>query len=99
LAAAFPRIGDAKARYAPSGLAGDPPYPGDLPTGCTFHVRCPWATDECATTDPALRQTEPGRAVACIHADGTNAKTDTPRAPAVDTRAAEDGDVAVEEHA
>jgi peptide/nickel transport system ATP-binding protein len=99
LAAAFPRIGDRAARYAPSGLAGDPPYPGDLPTGCTFHVRCPWATDECATTDPALRQTGPGRAVACIHADGTNAKTDAPRAIAVDTRGDPAGDVAVEEPA
>jgi peptide/nickel transport system ATP-binding protein len=84
LAAAFPRIGDTAARYAPSGLAGDPPYPGDLPTGCSFHVRCPWATDECATTDPVLQQTRPGRAVACIHADGTNAKTDTPRAVAIE---------------
>jgi peptide/nickel transport system ATP-binding protein len=83
LAAAFPRIGDRAARFAPSGLAGDPPYPGDLPTGCTFHVRCPWATEECSTIDPSLRQTEPGRAVACIHADGTNAKTDAPRAVAV----------------
>jgi peptide/nickel transport system ATP-binding protein len=83
LAAAFPRIGDTEARFAPSGLAGDPPYPGDLPAGCTFHVRCPWATDACATVDPPLRSTAPGRSVACIHADGTNAKTDTPRAVAV----------------
>jgi peptide/nickel transport system ATP-binding protein len=95
LAAAFPRIGDSAARFAPSGLAGDPPYPGDLPTGCTFHVRCPWATDECATTDPALRQTSPGRAVACIHADGTNAKTDAPRAIAVDTGDAKKSNLAI----
>jgi peptide/nickel transport system ATP-binding protein len=80
LAAAFPRIGDRSARYAPSGLAGDPPYPIDLPSGCTFHVRCPWATEDCASTDPALRSTGPDRAVACIHADGTNAKLDTPKA-------------------
>jgi peptide/nickel transport system ATP-binding protein len=100
LAAAFPRIGDGNARYAPSGLAGDPPYPGDLPTGCTFHVRCPWATEECSATDPRLRQTEPQRAVACIHADGTNAKTDTPRALAVSTSdGGASGDVVVEEHA
>jgi peptide/nickel transport system ATP-binding protein len=99
LAAAFPRIGDRVARYSPSGLAGDPPYPGDLPSGCTFHVRCPWATDECATTDPALRATGPGRAVACIHADGTNAKRDTPRALAIDPRDETGSGVAIEERA
>jgi peptide/nickel transport system ATP-binding protein len=97
LAAAFPRIGDASARFAPSGLAGDPPYPGDLPTGCTFHVRCPWATDECATVDPALRATAPGRSAACIHADGTNAKTDTPRALAIPTTDATEVDLPVGE--
>ena len=83
LAAAFPRIGDTSARFSPSGLAGDPPYPGDLPSGCAFHVRCPWATAECATVDPPLRSTGPGHAVACIHADGTNAKADVRRAAAV----------------
>ena len=41
LAAAFPRIGDAQFRYAPAGVPGDPPFPGDLPTGCPFHPRCP----------------------------------------------------------
>src|SRR5262249_39683889 len=88
LAAAFPRIGDPTARFAPSGLAGDPPYPGDLPSGCTFHVRCRWATEECGSTDPQLRGTLAGRRVACIHADGTNSKTGVPAALA--TRSGDD---------
>ena len=54
LAAAFPRIGDRRFRYAPAGLAGDPPFPGDVPTGCSFHPRCPIAIDRCRTEDPAL---------------------------------------------
>jgi peptide/nickel transport system ATP-binding protein len=99
LAAAFPKIGDAAARFAPSGLAGDPPYPGDLPTGCTFHIRCPWATDECARIDPEKLPTGPGRAVACIHADGTNARIDTPRAVAIRSDRATAADVTVEERA
>ena len=41
LSAAFPTIGDQAARFAPRGLPGDPPWPGDLPTGCPFHPRCP----------------------------------------------------------
>jgi len=54
LAAAFPRIGDAQFRYAPAGVPGDPPFPGDLPAGCPFHPRCPMATDRCATLEPVL---------------------------------------------
>ena len=54
LAGAFPRIGDVRYRYSPSGLPGDPPFPGDLPSGCTFHPRCPVAVDRCATTEPSL---------------------------------------------
>ena len=41
LAEAFPTIGDTASRRNPRGLAGDPPDPGDLPSGCAFHPRCP----------------------------------------------------------
>ena len=54
LAAAFPAIGDLRFRRAPSGLPGDPPYPSDLPAGCTFHPRCPEAFERCPTIDPRL---------------------------------------------
>jgi peptide/nickel transport system ATP-binding protein len=56
LAAAFPRIGDARFRYAPAGVPGDPPFPGDLPAGCPFHPRCPTAEDVCTTTEPLLEK-------------------------------------------
>ena len=69
LMGAFPTIGDDTSRYAPSGLPGDPPFPGDLPTGCSFHPRCPRATDECTTVDVELEPFGPARQVACIHAD------------------------------
>jgi peptide/nickel transport system ATP-binding protein len=54
LAGAFPRIGDTRFRYAPAGLPGDPPFPGDLPSGCPFHPRCPRAEDRCSVTEPEL---------------------------------------------
>ncbi|WP_328536356.1 ABC transporter ATP-binding protein [Streptomyces sp. NBC_00344] len=66
LSGAFPRIGDAASRRAPRGLPGDPPDPADLPTGCTFHPRCPVALDECATEDQALRDAGPERRAACV---------------------------------
>ena len=67
LMGAFPTIGDDDSRYAPSGLAGDPPFPGDLPEGCSFHPRCPRATEECKTVDVQLEPVGAGRLAACIH--------------------------------
>jgi peptide/nickel transport system ATP-binding protein len=67
LASAFPTIGDPASRLHPTGLAGDPPDPTSLPSGCPFHPRCAQAVDECTTTDAALRRLAPGRHAACVH--------------------------------
>jgi len=66
LAGAFPRVGDPAARYAPVGLPGDPPYPGDLPGGCDFHPRCPVVMDACATASVSLVDAGAGRVAACL---------------------------------
>jgi len=66
LGAAFPRVGDPAARFAPAGLPGDPPNPAALPTGCAFHPRCPRAVERCTMTVPALEPKRPGRPAACI---------------------------------
>ncbi len=74
LAAAFPRVGDPKSRYSPAGLAGDPPDPQRLPTGCTFHPRCHWAIEDCSRIDPRLEPAgtdRTDRMVACIRAGET----------------------------
>jgi peptide/nickel transport system ATP-binding protein len=62
LASAFPVIGDQHARHRPRGLAGDPPDPADLPSGCAFHPRCPVAEDACSTTVPQLIEVPNGTA-------------------------------------
>ncbi|MFI8816189.1 MULTISPECIES: ABC transporter ATP-binding protein [unclassified Streptomyces] len=66
LSAAFPRIGDLASRHAPRGLPGDPPDPAALPSGCTFHPRCPVALESCATADQELRDAGDGRRAACV---------------------------------
>jgi peptide/nickel transport system ATP-binding protein len=66
LSGAFPRIGDPAARYAPAGLAGDPPDPRYPPAGCSFAPRCPRAVDRCSDAEPPPVEVEPGRPVACI---------------------------------
>jgi peptide/nickel transport system ATP-binding protein len=67
LSAAFPTIGDQSARFAPQGLPGDPPWPGDLPTGCPFHPRCRDAVAACAEVDVRLRDCGRGHRAACVH--------------------------------
>ncbi|MFD9909438.1 ABC transporter ATP-binding protein [Streptomyces sp. NPDC059063] len=67
LSAAFPRIGDPGSRFAPRGLPGDPPDPSALPSGCTFHPRCPVALDSCADHDQDLRTAGPVHRAACVH--------------------------------
>jgi peptide/nickel transport system ATP-binding protein len=54
-----------------SGIPGSPPDLVNLPSGCNFHPRCPYAFDKCREIDPALGPTvygdaEPHRQVACL---------------------------------
>lgn len=46
-------------------LPGEPPSAIHPPAGCPFHPRCPFVEPRCRTEAPLLRETEPGRWVAC----------------------------------
>ncbi len=46
-------------------LQGEPPSPIDPPSGCTFHVRCPYAGKICAEQAPPLQDVGGGHMVAC----------------------------------
>lgn len=82
LARAFPRVGDPSARFAPAGLAGDPPDPRALPTGCTFHPRCPLAIEVCSQQAPPVRWPEPGHPVECVRVVGAQTPPGTAEAAA-----------------
>ena len=52
LMSAFPSVrGD---KHDLTTLQGEPPNLLDPPSGCSFHPRCPYATDECRTTEPPI---------------------------------------------
>lgn len=48
-------------------IEGFQPYAGNLPQGCLFHPRCPYATEECRTRIPESREVRGGE-VRCFHA-------------------------------
>ncbi|MDM5352204.1 ABC transporter ATP-binding protein [Lysinibacillus sp. fkY74-1] len=50
-------------------LKGDLPSPLNPPTGCSFHTRCPFATDKCKAEVPALREITTTHKVACHFAE------------------------------
>ena len=54
----------AKQRRHPA-LEGELPVRTDEFQGCVFHTRCPYATEECRRSAPALREVQSGHKVAC----------------------------------
>jgi peptide/nickel transport system ATP-binding protein len=54
-------------------LAGDVPSPIELPKGCRFHTRCPYAFDRCRVEEPKLREVLPGHLAACHLRDASPA--------------------------
>ena len=62
---AVPRI-RAEGGGALPAIPGNMPRPGELPTGCAFHPRCPRASDRCRTERPPLERVEDAE-LACWH--------------------------------
>ena len=50
-------------------IPGATPNLLDIPSGCPFHPRCPFATDVCATDHPPLEEVAPSHVAACHHHD------------------------------
>jgi oligopeptide transport system ATP-binding protein len=46
-------------------LKGDIPNPANPPEGCTFHTRCPFASEICKETPPTLRKVSDKQYVSC----------------------------------
>ena len=94
LAEAFPTIGDPASRRNPARpAAATRPTPGDLPSGCAFHPRCPVSIAACPTLDVELWPAGEGRRAACVHVrDGhPELVRQVPSAPVVEDAPAHPG--------
>lgn len=46
-------------------IKGEVADPRNIPSGCRFHPRCPFAKRDCSLKEPVLREADPERLVAC----------------------------------
>jgi peptide/nickel transport system ATP-binding protein len=76
LMSSIPRVGDDRDRLQT--IPGTMPDLVELPTGCSFHPRCPYAEEECTKREPQLLEPETGalahseskRGAACLEYSG-----------------------------
>lgn len=52
-------------------IKGLTPDPTNLPSGCTFHPRCPYACEACQNQAPKHLEVEPGHTISCHRFDDT----------------------------
>ena len=67
LFASLPDLEKTVERLTP--IEGMPPNPTDLPAGCMFHPRCPYATKECSERRVELSEVAPGHYSRCLKND------------------------------
>lgn len=58
----LPKLGDKSLRES---VPGAPPSLAELPSGCAFHPRCPFAMEICQNKEPELMEMGPKHKVAC----------------------------------
>ena len=58
-------VADPAARKESVPIEGEVPSPFNLPPGCVFETRCPYAQDVCRMDRPALREIAEDEYVAC----------------------------------
>ncbi len=65
LLGSIPRLSDTTKHFVQ--IPDSVPHPMFKPTGCYFHPRCKYATDECKEKMPPLERLDNGREIRCYH--------------------------------
>ena len=68
LFAAIPQIDVEK---DPQAIKGEIPSPLNIPSGCRFHTRCPFAEEKCRSEEPEWRELNDWHHIACHFAEKT----------------------------
>lgn len=67
LLSSIPVVSEEEEKYKPQQIhsEGEIPSPVNLPSGCSFHTRCPFATEKCRTEDPVMIKYDEKHMVRC----------------------------------
>lgn len=67
LLSAIPVVSEAEEQFKPKKIisTGEIPSPVNIPSGCSFHTRCPMKMDICMTVDPVMVQAGKEHTVRC----------------------------------
>jgi oligopeptide/dipeptide ABC transporter ATP-binding protein len=74
LLSAIPVISEEEEKLKPEKIVstGEIPSPVNIPTGCSFHLRCPMKMEICSRVDPLMVEVEPDHTVRCHLYDGAS---------------------------
>jgi peptide/nickel transport system ATP-binding protein len=59
-------VADVRVKRGEIPISGETPQPIDIPKGCRFNPRCPYAFERCFNEEPQLAEVETGHVVACF---------------------------------
>ena len=67
LLSSIPVISEEEEKLKPEKVisTGEIPSPVNIPTGCSFHLRCPYKMEVCSQVDPVMVEVEQGHIVRC----------------------------------
>ncbi len=67
LLSAIPVVSEEEEKLKPKKIisTGEIPSPVNIPSGCSFHLRCPKKMDICSEVDPVMVEVEEGHTVRC----------------------------------
>lgn len=71
LLSSIPVLSEAEQAIKPDKVAsrGEIPSPVNVPTGCSFHTRCPYVMEICRQVDPVMTETASGHVARCFLLD------------------------------